>query len=27
MKRDVFGDGLPIDRSLASVPFRKAHLL
>ena len=26
MKRDVFGDGLPIDRSLASVPFRKAHL-
>ena len=26
MRRDVFGDGLAIDRSLASVPFRKAHL-
>ena len=26
MKRDVFGDGRSIDKSLASVPFRKAHL-
>ena len=26
MKRDVFGDGLAIDKSLSSVPFRKAHL-
>lgn len=26
MRRDVFGDGLAIDKSLASVPFRKAHL-
>ena len=26
MKRDVFGDGLSIGESLASVPFRKAHL-
>ena len=26
MKRDVFGDGLAVDRSLAPVPFRKAHL-
>ena len=26
MNRDVFGDGLAIDKSLASVPFRKAHL-
>ena len=26
MKRDVFGDGLAVDRSLSPVPFRKAHL-
>ena len=26
MRRDVFGDGLSIDRSLASIQFRKAHL-
>ena len=27
MRRDVFGDGLSIDKSLASIPFSKAHLL
>ena len=26
MRRDVFGGGLSIDKSLASIPFRKAHL-
>ena len=26
MRRDVFGDGLSIDKSLASIPFSKAHL-
>ena len=26
MGRDVFGDGLPIDKSLGAVPFRKARL-
>ena len=26
MGRDVFGDGLPIDKSIEAVPFRKAHL-
>ena len=26
MGRDVFGDGLAIDKSLEAVPFRKAHL-
>lgn len=26
MRRDVFGDGLAIDKSLASIEFRKAHL-
>ena len=26
MRRDVFGDGLAVDKSLAPVPFRKAHL-